>query len=336
MLNSLFKLIEKIKDLPEKEQEQLLSHFEKISEEESFKKIVKNICLIEDEDKVPNRTRKDTLERIERFTESAKTKHEFHFRNKEQYMPILQRGELVEVRFSGLGSEIDQPHFAIVWNEQRKKDPVVVIPTTSFKKEFTIESPSAFNIGKIGFMNKETVILLDQITTISRKRINTASLNKTVKYNKKLGKKEHAKITKEQENRIKDGFKTYYLGESTLYEFIRDAEGTTMPILSSYNEQIKHLHRPFLKIEKKCTPDMLVYSLYEEPEKEYIIYKFPYTVSPNHRKALLRNWINATAELDPVTQTILKQRNIVREEAYEKIKKAAILSSSLPKNAVAR
>ncbi|RAS87267.1 type II toxin-antitoxin system PemK/MazF family toxin [Priestia endophytica] len=336
MINSLYKLLEKIKDLPEKEQEELLSHFEKIAEEKNFKKIVKNIYSIQDEVKAPNQTRESTLKRIERFTESAKTEHRFHHKNKGQYLPTLGSGELIEIRFSGLGSEIDEPHFAIVWKEHRKKDPIVAIPTTSFKPEFTLESPSTFNIGKIGFMGKETVVLLEQITTISRKRIDMDSIKKTRRFDKVKKKNVYAKITKEQEDRIRDGFKTYLLGEDTLYEFLVESDTHTMPLLSSYNEQLKHFHRPFIKVEEKCTEDMLVYTLYENPKKEYVIYKFPHTVQKHYRKTLLRNWVNATAEYDATTDKIVKQRNEVRQEAYDEIKKALVLSCSLQENAVAK
>lgn len=334
MLNHLYDVLEKIKDLPDAKQKKILNVFEKIVSEKEFEGIAENIFEIKNEVSVPTRTRKNTLERINRFTLSAKTPHEFHHKRTTHYKPILSDGELIEVRFSGLGSETDQEHYAIVWKAKRTSDPIVIIPTTSFKEESTVETEVAFNIGNIDFMGKETVVLLDQMTTISRKRIDPRQLHKT-RRSLGQGKFKYATISDDQKNRILDGIRAYHLNETTIYQYLRDNEKDKLPFLNNYSVQISHLHRPFIRNVEKSNEYQLVYTLYEDPENFYTIYRVPCTEKPYQRTQLLNDWVNAVAESskDPVTGvvTITKSRHDVQQEAYNKIQQSLILSSPVPK-----
>lgn len=330
MLDYLYNVIEKIKDLPQNKQKELLTYFEKIASEKEFEKIVENIFSIENETIVTTRTRQNTLERINRFTQSAKTPHEFHARKKSNYLPIVNEGELIEIRFSGLGSETDQEHFAIIWKAQRTSDPIVIIPTTSFKEASTKETEIAFNIGKIDFMGKETVVLLDQMTTISRKRINRKTLYKTRQtIDKTKGQYKFATISIEQKNRILDGLRAYHFGETTIYQFLKETEQKKLPVLTDYEVQIKHLHRPFIKNIEKSNADEFVYALYENPNKFYTIYRCDCTEQLYKRNQLLNTWINATAEYDEETKIIIKTRHLVQKDAYDKMFETLILECPL-------
>lgn len=333
MLKQLYVVLEKLKDLPETKQKKALSVFEKIYSEKTFEDIVENISEIRDEVKVPTRTRQNTLERINRFVLSAKTPHQFHHNRTNNYLPIVNEGELIEVRFSGLGSETDQEHFAIVWKAKRTSDPIVIIPTTSFKEDSTQETEIAFNIGKISFMGKETVVLLDQMTTISRKRIDQRKRYKT-RRRLSSGKYEFATISKEQKNRILDGIRAYHLNETTVYQYFRDNEKDKLPLLDQYAIQIGHLHRPFIRDNERSNEYKLVYSLYEDPTKLYTIYRVPCTEMPYQRTQLLNNWVKAKAEIskDPVTEkvTITKNRQLVQQEEYNKMKQKMVLHSPVP------
>lgn len=179
------------------------------------------------------------------------------------------------MRFSGLGSETDQEHFAIVWRSPRKSDAIVIIPTTSFKEESTQEHGIEFNIGKIDFMGKETVVLLEQMTTISRKRIDRRQLHKTRQLiSKNPVKHKFATISIDQKNRILDGLRVYHFGETTIYQFLKDTEIDKLPRLSDYAVQLGHLHRPFIKDVQNSDTDKLVYALHEDPNKFYTIERF--------------------------------------------------------------
>lgn len=327
MLDELYRVLEKLKDLPEKEQKELLKYFEKIAEEPTFKEIVKNIFSIKDETIVVNRTRQNTLQRLNRFTLSAKTPHEFHQVKKKNYMPILNEGELMEIRFSGLGSETDECHYAIIWKAERQRDTIVIIPTTSFKESSTLETGTTFNIGNISFMGKKTVVMLDQVTTISRKRIDRKTMYKTRRKDPQTQKYEYAKITKAQENRIKDGFRVHHLNESTISSYLFTAVTDVLPFLNSYEEQLDHLHRPYIKNIEQSNDNQFVYALYEDPEKFYTIYLFPIR-SGSRKRQLLKAWVEAIAFTN-TDGSIAKNRTTVQQEAYDTIQKSMILSSPL-------
>ncbi|MGE7839068.1 type II toxin-antitoxin system PemK/MazF family toxin [Viridibacillus arvi] len=331
MLEKLSDILNDIKILPVNEQQQLFLHFQSILGDNNLKKIMNNIADIQDEPAVPSRTRTNTLERIERYTNSAKRKHEFHHSKSDAYLPIVDDGELIYIEFSGLGSEIDENHYGIVWQSFRRKDTLVIIPTTSFKEESTRENGSVFNIGNVAFMNKESVVLLDQITNISRKKIDRSKRHLTRQTIGKHpnGKPKHmfAKISPEQQERIKDGFRVHFLKEKTLYDLLLLNYKDKMPYISEYNVQIRHMYRPIV-INEKSTPDVLFYSLYEDLEKLYTIPLFEYIGTLENRNIVFNNWVHAKADFDPVNEQVLKSRTDVQKEKFEDMKTLMVLSKS--------
>nr|WP_281258733.1 type II toxin-antitoxin system PemK/MazF family toxin [Melghirimyces profundicolus] len=142
------------------------------------------------------------------------------------------------VRFAGLGSEINDFHYAIVWNVHRRRDHIVVIPCTSFKDESTVETETTFNIGQVGFLESQTVIMMDQITTISRKWI-----SKTKHKAGPKGPSQYVSLVQPQMERINEGFRVLGLGEKILYHEIRD-DVKRLPLFANHAEQYSHLHRP--------------------------------------------------------------------------------------------
>lgn len=307
MLNKLLQSL--AKHDPHKQKE-LLDWFTNISEDPLFQSLVKSLNEVEDDPKDKHHTRQNVFKRIRRFILSARRSPRYKINNqgKKEYLPVTNDGELIYVRFSGVGSELDDDHYAVVWKAQRHLDQVLVIPTTSFKPKSTIESPIVFNIGKVDFLENETVVLLNQITVISRKRI-----LRTKHVNKATQQELPAKLNQNQIERIKDGLRVLFLGEHTLFEEFLYMHQDRLPLLEDPHEQYSHLHRPFIRIRDNI--DELEYALYCDPNVTYRIKRIPTSLRRSDRKKLLYNWINAT-------ETDTKSRNKARDDAYNTIKSA--------------
>lgn len=92
------------------------------------------------------------------------------------YHPMLNRGNIVRCEFIGIGSEIDDTHYAIVWDCPFNSESITVIPITS---KFIEESKRTFLLGMINDFitdKKNTVIkpsyvYLNKIKEVSRKRL---------------------------------------------------------------------------------------------------------------------------------------------------------------------
>lgn len=318
MLNQLYSLLGIIKDLPDSKQRQLLELFKKISSEKELEDLVKEIDSISDDPYIADQTRHNSLERIKRYVLSVKKHNNI---NKQRFfLPVVNKGELIYVRFSGIGSEHDQEHYAIVWEVDRKRDHIVVIPATSFKDDSTIETGISFNIGNVGFMESQTVVLLNQITTISRKRIISVK-----HYNPLTGQYEFARISPDQEKRIRDGFRVMCLGEKTLFDEIFGHK-KILPVFEDPIIQYQHLLRPYIKIETETTPEKLVYALHEEPNIHYTVYRYPHNLNTSQRQMLLKQWLNAKATYSDVQgkKILIKSREDARQEAYHKIQQHII------------
>ncbi|MFB5678778.1 hypothetical protein [Paenibacillus terreus] len=300
-------------DLPPSERDELLALNQHLMKDRQIKIITKKLTQITDDTGMAQFTREDTLNRISRYVESAKN----HIRKDDNglHLPKASQFMIVRVNFAGLGTELDDVHYAIVWEEHRKRDNISVIPTTSFKPESTLETGLTFNIGHVDFLGGETVVLMDQIISISRKRLQAVR-----HYNHGTGRREIAKLSKDQQLRIKDGFRIYGLHEATLFnEFIRDSFKDTLPEFQDPDVQFDHLHRPVITIQN--TKDELIYQLYNDT-RQFTISRKLFAKPGVNRYQLLIDWINAKAEVDRATLEIVKSREEVRKEGYAKIQAA--------------
>ncbi|KYH32230.1 PemK-like protein [Clostridium tepidiprofundi DSM 19306] len=92
------------------------------------------------------------------------------------YYPLLNRGNIVRCEFIGIGSEIDDTHYAIVWDCPLSSESITVIPITS---KFVEESKRTFCLGTINnfFTDKNNTVIkpsyvyLNKIKEVSRKRL---------------------------------------------------------------------------------------------------------------------------------------------------------------------
>lgn len=314
--------LKKLLHYTDDEQIDLIKKFEAIMNEHTVREINQEIMNISDD---PNGySRAETLEKLLHYSKSVGN----HYKKDENgiFVPQVRPRNVVLVDFSGMGSEMSGEHYAIVWEAIPKRDHLIVIPTTSYKDDLTKESGTYFNIGKVGFLEGETVVKLDQTTAISRKRI----LSYT-HVEPGTGRKKWVSITEEQEKRIQEGIRVLWFKEKTLYHVILRSNRHLLPILEDEVSQFTHLHRPI--IIKNPSTDRnkeLIYCLYND-EREYKIQWKPTSLSPNQREKLIKDWVHALAEYKVDEKTgdkiLVKTREQSISDAYALIKRYALASS---------
>ncbi|WP_139331797.1 hypothetical protein [Paenibacillus macquariensis] len=295
-------------DLEEFERSEMLGISNGLILDSQLKKLAKTLSQIVDDSTTPAYTRLDTLDRISRYVDSAK-KHSIKDDRTGELKPVVSQYMIVRVNFAGLGSELDNIHYGIVWNADRKRDHISIIPTTSFKPASTLETGETFNIGKVGFLSGETVVLMNQITSVSRKRIRTAR-----HFNPTSDKKELVKLSLLQQKRVMEGFRIYGLKEESLSsKYIRNSFSDRLPMFDDPELQYQHLHRPIIEIEN--TKDLVVYRLYDS-EQEFNLHRKPFQLMDSTRNNVIKDWVEAKAIWDPDTETFVKERDEVRKDAY--------------------
>lgn len=299
-------LITKFLSLPDAERREWFQIMKLITQEPEFNDLIKLVAKITPDPNIPTRTRQDTLSRIKKYVNTI-SRHDQMFKDprtrRTVYRPKLKPNEIILVQFAGQGSEIHDLHYGIAWYTQDNRDPVTVIPTSSFKYDSTKENGLRFNIGKVGFLPGETVVLMADITTISRKRIQTSHLLNPV--TKEIG---FVSLDPDQVTRVQDGFRVLGLREQTLTDVFLQQD--RFPVLTDYDTQISHMHRPYT-IEPGTTTDVLNYTVSGD-NTIYTIKKAPTTVSRKNRKHLILSWLNATGN-DPLS----REQN--QKQAYQKM-----------------
>ncbi|GAA4297121.1 hypothetical protein GCM10023142_36660 [Anaerocolumna aminovalerica] len=169
------------------------------------------------------------LDNVIRVTQLSSVKVERGTNN--AYLPQLKRGNIVSCEFTGLGTEYNDTHFAIVWSAPPNDESIIVIPMTSQPK---LESMKTFTIGKIeNFVTsrdcldiKESWVHLGKIREVSRKRIspwfqiNTSSGNNIAD---RQGNNLKVVLSDLQIIRINDGIKLFLLNEGKcLCDYIQE------------------------------------------------------------------------------------------------------------------
>jgi hypothetical protein len=284
----------------------IIKYIRKALTEKSFQDIIKYTYEINDD---PNNLRKEkrerTLERVRRYTSVAKKLDKLDPRQT-RYFPPIEKYQVIKVIMSGLGSELDEDHFVIVWDEHPARDHITVIPTNSYK-DFKQHSGKQFNIGTITNLPPfDTIVMLDQTTSISRKRL------KQVKFPDYKG--SVIKIDDNQKKRISEGFRVMWMEEKTLEEIIIDS--FLFPKLTSDN-QYAHLHRPCKIYE--ITDTILTYQLYND-ENKYEVILYQHTLDEPIYTKLIKNWSRAVAKYDD-DDNLLQSREDSIKDGYGEIKK---------------
>ncbi|WP_010272756.1 type II toxin-antitoxin system PemK/MazF family toxin [Paenibacillus senegalensis] len=130
---------------------------------------------------------------------------------KGQYLPHFERRDIVHCKFSGVGSEYSGEHYAVVWEDNPYFEDITVIPATSQRK---LEFPNVFSVGRIrGLPDRETTLLVSNMTRISRKRITSY----------------HGKLHPAWESRINQAIAVSFENEMTLESLVRDRCSNAMP-----------------------------------------------------------------------------------------------------------
>lgn len=179
------------------------------------------------------------LDNVIRITQLSSVKVERGTNN--AYLPQLERGNIVSCEFTGLGTEYNDTHFAIVWSAPPNDESIIVIPMTSQPK---LESTKLFTIGKINnFVTskdcldiKESWVHLGKMREVSRKRISPWFQIDTLSGNNIVdsrGNNLKVKLSEFQIIRIKESIKLFLLYEGKcLCDYIQDLNAKW---ISDYN-----------------------------------------------------------------------------------------------------
>jgi hypothetical protein len=83
--------------------------------------------------------------------------------------PYFESFDMIYVSFGGVGMEYDEPHYALVWEDNHSDGEITIIPTTS---QYTKDFATVFSIGIIsGLPATKTILSVAKLTRISRKRV---------------------------------------------------------------------------------------------------------------------------------------------------------------------
>jgi mRNA-degrading endonuclease toxin of MazEF toxin-antitoxin module len=309
--SQLTTLVRRLEDLTIEQRRATTQQLSGIIREHVVRDIILNISSIRDDGSI---TKQDSYERVALYTKSAKipTTARVH----------LKKRMMVHVDFAGLGTEHKGNHPAIVWHVEDSSDRVLVIPCTSFKRDSSVESPIDINIGPAkftgpnnsinGVLAVSTIVLLDQIQPVSRKRI-TNHLTRNPANNAYA----IARIDEQQVKRIEEGLQILLYGKTTLYdEFIKD-DPIIVPEFINHQTQYSHLFRRVqvisntgTRIEYMVQGDETMYFLHRRPAKP--------SLTEELRRQLLKQWIKPKA-VRAKDKTIVDPSPIVRDRAYNQL-----------------
>jgi acetolactate synthase small subunit len=307
MLNFLRKFI----GLNDSKLNEIIPMVHNIIDDDDVLNISKVLTKIADDEKVATQTRKDTLGRTLAYIKSAEKKNRIDDNTKD-FTPGLEKYQIIRVNFSGMGSELKDPHYAIVWDSERKRDGVIVIPLTSFKDSSTYESGHEFNIGKLGSFTVFSVAMMQQIVQVSRKRI--------LKYRFSNGSREVIiRLNDFQKERVRDGFKVIGLGQKVLYEEIKNRAQDYLPVFPDPIIQYAHLFRPFEVIETSV--NQLKYKISGDPQVYELDRKL---INKEHynREQLIEQWAHPFPVKDITSGEITRTRDESMQNAYQEILEA--------------
>ena len=156
-------------------------------------------------------------------------------KNSCSYNPVYRIGDIVDCEFTGIETEFNYRHFAVIWNVKANSETVNIIPLTSKIKDESVEE---FNLGKIngfytklpnnaGFANKDSFIYVNKLTQVSRKRLYPKyEQDNNGKFIKSQGRLKQLNIGSDNIELIKNSIKMFYLDEGKcLHKIINDEIG---------------------------------------------------------------------------------------------------------------
>lgn len=216
------------------------------------------------------------------------------------------QGDIVHVKFVGIGSVINLPHFAIVWEAKPSSDHILVLPLTSQPKP-------DYDLGTITGMNKpNNVVKMNQLQCISRKSFTT---------HKRRG--VQVALSPEQLLRVREMFRKFQLQEKTLSYILTNDIGLRLPLFISSNVEAL--------LQKTCTYSIIptgqgLYDLHFITTENPIYHKIELvSVSMKHaeRKRILRNLTDPRIPVRTTAQNTISH-------IYSQVTAAAVLNSAAP------
>lgn len=227
--------------------------------------------------------RKLIVDKARRFM-SIDTKEE-EKTNRGTYATQFRKFEFVRCHFTGIGFEWDLPHFALVWDVNPKMDSVLVIPTTSVKRDEHID---VFPVGQIPGLPKATThLLISDITMVSRKRL------EKIKYKHDKYGLTNPRLAKSWEDRIEQGIVSKTLQKPAFETIISQKCNLCMvSTIRMYND-LKFKAIIDYSFDKKT--NSLTYRIWNKDTSSTIQLISPTSsvkISTDHKKQKL-NWLNS-------------------------------------------
>lgn len=217
---------------------------------------------------VSDRISKDLQAKLRLFSECELV--ELGRNSKGQYMPHFERRDIVHCKFSGVGSEYSGEHYAVVWEDNPYFEDITVIPATSQQKA---EFANVFSVGRVrGLPNRETTLLVSNMTRISRKRITSS----------------HGKLHPAWESRINQAIAVSFENELTLDSLVRDKCSTAMPENLPLYTGLRFRPSRFIDFDPKALN--LSYRLWNDVRAQHLSMLKPlYTFSLKKKKQLMKD-----------------------------------------------
>ena len=149
------------------------------------------------------------------------------------FIPKFKQMDIVHCDFTGVGFEWDGPHYALVWDVNPRFDSILVIPTTSQRRK---NLHSVINVGKISGLpnNKDTTLLISDMTRVSRKRLEEL----TYQHPKKG--KQNVRLPQPWKTKIIESITTTYTNEITFEEFLINKCGMDMLVDTVVLEKLRY------------------------------------------------------------------------------------------------
>lgn len=221
--------------------------------------------------------------------------------DKGRFVPYLQKGQVVKVYFVGLGSVIDRPHYAVVWDAHPESEHIVVLPLTSK----TRAGKSYFEIGPIdGLPAVSHVVKANQPQSVSRKSVKI--------WTKKDNNGNNVVITlnETQLNKTEELFRISQLGEPTLVKVLTKNIGLQVPITDSavyYDD----LHKP---VHYFLMGNQLYYKT-KANDAPKLIELVSLDIRSKERKALLKNLFSDSPSNRVIAESEIKDKLAKLQEA---------------------
>ncbi|MEK4627366.1 hypothetical protein MKZ17_03870 [Solibacillus sp. FSL R7-0682] len=304
----------------EEEKAEIMSVIDTLFNDNDLLKIIKELATVTDDSEEPLQTRTDSLDRIFRFIKAINNPNRVNVVNSERnFLPIIKKFQLVLFDLPGVGGELNKAHYGIVWDLKLTRDELLVIMTNSYKDYKHIETSTRFNIGPVGNQSLSTFVILDQIQTISRKKIIATVFDG-----------QELILNEAQQKRIDRSISLLSTKEIPLSEFLMNKKRKLIPIFDDFEVQIEHLNMPF-KIISQSKFHLSYMLFFEDDSTKIFNINFELSTFANaseHRNAirrLLRALPTYSAADSPVLIESLKD---ARLRIYNEILSKKVLSES--------